>query len=228
MTNRSLLIAVATFVLSADLLHAQEPVKYREFQLGSSIASVAALAGIPATEARVIQQRPALLQELEWRPRYSTKRSAAQTDPIDRALFAFYDDQLYRVIVDYDPYRTAGVTQDEIVARISEVYGVASMPAFKAGQNAPVLYGEPDRTLASWGSTEYAATLFRVSDRNAFRFVISSSRLAEQARLAVVEAARLDKIDAPLREIAKRQKETDDARAADEKTRRENLPGFRP
>ena len=39
-----------------------------------------------------------------------------------------------------------------------------------------MLYGDPDRALATWFSTEYALTLYRVSYQNAFRLVVESTR----------------------------------------------------
>ncbi len=41
--------------------------RYREFQFGMNLLSVAKQADMNPSEARVIQQRPAAIQELEWR-----------------------------------------------------------------------------------------------------------------------------------------------------------------
>ncbi|MCM3878687.1 MAG: hypothetical protein ND807_01140 [Vicinamibacterales bacterium] len=41
-------------------LNAQGRVRYREFQLGSDVV-------------KLIHQRPAVMQDLEWRPRYSSR-----------------------------------------------------------------------------------------------------------------------------------------------------------
>ena len=62
---RRLDVGTVGFVLCTHLLHAQSGQHYREFQLGD-LASVSALAGVAASEARTIHQRPALIQELQF------------------------------------------------------------------------------------------------------------------------------------------------------------------
>jgi hypothetical protein len=228
MINRIFLIVIFALVLPAHVLDAQERVKYRDFELGGGVASVATLTGVAPSDATVIHQRPAMLQELEWRPRYFSRGSTRQTDPVDRMVFSFYNDQLYKVVVDYDVRRTEGVTQADIMAAISATYGVASIPGLKAARAAEVQYSEPDRALATWGNTEYTLMLFRVSYQNAFRLVVSSTQLADLARVAGVEAVRLDTLEAPQREITRQRKEADDARTIEAEAKRVNLPGFRP
>lgn len=228
MINRILLlVAWVGFVLVLSLpVQAQDGVKYREFPLGGNLASITRLAGVSPSEAKVVHQRPALLQDLEWRPRYVSRGPAAVTDPVDFMVFSFYNDQLYRVVVNYDARRTEGLTQADIVATISATYGVASIPIAKARPEAR--YGDPDMVLATWGNTEYALTLLRVSSQNAFKLIVSSTRLAELARVAGLESVRLDAVEAPQREIARERQEAEDARTADEKAKQVNLPAFRP
>jgi hypothetical protein len=228
MIVRNLLLVTFALILSAHVLEAQDLVKYREFQLGSGVASVATLTGAGPAETKMIHQRPALLQDLEWRPRYFSRGSAPQADPVDHMVFSFYNDQLYKVVVDYDARRTEGMTEADIMAAISTTYGVASIPGSKANRAAGVQYGEPDLALATWGNTEYTLTLFHVSYQNAFRLVVSSTRLTELARVAGLEAVRLDAVEAPQREIVRQRKEADDARTTEEQAKRVNLPGFRP
>src|SRR5205823_12873436 len=64
-------MAAATF--AADLS------KYRNFQLGTDLPSVAKQAGADASQAKIVQRRPALIQELAWRPQPLGQSS--QTDP---------------------------------------------------------------------------------------------------------------------------------------------------
>jgi hypothetical protein len=228
MTNRISLTVIFALVLSAHALSAQDRVKYREFELGGGVVSVATLTGVDASEAKVIHQRPAVLQELEWRPRYFSRGSTPQTDPVDHMVFDFYNDQLYKIVVDYDARRTEGMSQADVVAAISSTYGVASIPGLKATRAAEVQYGEQDLALAKWGNTEYTLTLFRVSYQSAFRLLVSSTKLADLARVAGLEAVRLDTLEAPQREIARQRKEADAARTTEAEAKRVNLPGFRP
>ena len=42
--------------------------QYRNFELGVNVAAVSVLTGLATSEAKTIHERPALLQDLEWRP----------------------------------------------------------------------------------------------------------------------------------------------------------------
>jgi hypothetical protein len=109
MHARTLAICAVGIVLSTHALRGQGLSRYRNFELRSSLASVKALADIASSEARVMHQRPAVLQDLEWRPSpWIPGSTAASTDPVEQLLFSFYNDQLFRVVVDYDHARTKG------------------------------------------------------------------------------------------------------------------------
>ena len=220
-------MALALLVLAPPAAQGQAGPRYREFELGSSLASVAQLTDLTTDQAKVIHRRPAVLSELEWRPRYFRKGMSSQTDPVDRMVFGFYDDRLYRIVVDYDPRRTEGMTQADIEAAIVASYALPSK-AVPAPARAGVKYGDADQLLAMWGDADSTLSLFRVSYPTNFRLVILSNRIAELARVASTEAARLDASEAPQREIAQKQKEAADARAAEETAKRANLPAFRP
>ena len=77
MVSHIRLLAVTLFVVlvAAHPLPAQDAFRYREFQLGSDLASVAKLTGTPPSGARVIHARPAVMQDLEWRPRLAWRSS---------------------------------------------------------------------------------------------------------------------------------------------------------
>ena len=227
MINRALLVCALALVASAATLEAQDLLRYREFQLGADVASVAKLTGVAPSEVKLIHQRPAMLQTLEWRPRYFSRGATAQNDPVDRMVFSFYNDQLYKVRVDYDPRRTEGMTQADIEAAISTTYGLALKPAPR--KNAPaVRYGDPDLLLATWGNAESTLALFRASYPVTYRIVVESTQLANLAQAAGAEAVRLDASEAPQRDLEQRQKEAADEHAAQEEAKRVNLPGFRP
>src|SRR5687768_17863997 len=102
MTNKhfgSSVLAACGFIVFAQATVAQQPLQYREFQLGSNLASIAKQTGTPASGAKIIHVRPADLKDLEYRPRYYSSTATPQTDPVDIMLFRFYDDQLFKIIV---------------------------------------------------------------------------------------------------------------------------------
>jgi hypothetical protein len=214
-------------ILSTPLLQAQDRMRYREFQLGGDVASVAKLIGTASPDIKLVHQRPAVMQDLEWRPRYS--RSAdAQTDPVDLILLRFVDDQLFRVVVDYGRARTAGMTEADMIEAIAETYGPTSNVLAPSSRVRTLEYGAADAPVAIWADSESSITLFRVAYPVSFRLVLAHTRLDTLARTATAEAVRLDKSEAPQREIARRKQESDEALAALSKAKTENKAVFRP
>ena len=55
-------------LLTSRPLQSQDRSRYRDFRLASNLASVSTLTGMAATDVKTIHQRPAVMQELEWRP----------------------------------------------------------------------------------------------------------------------------------------------------------------
>ena len=215
-------------MLYVALLDGQQGMSYREFQLGSDLSTVAALTGVAATKATLIHRRPALMQDLEWRPRYSARGRTSFTDPVEVILFKFYDNQLFSIVVDYDRTRTEGMSDADMVEAISAVYG----PSLKVLPTRPraskVQYGTPDTAVAVWGDEKYSVTLWRVAYPATFKLVVASTHLDALARTSAAEAARLDTREAPQREIERQKKEAADAMAARDKAKTENKAGFRP
>src|SRR5688500_11942596 len=230
LNTRSLTVSVCFVALCVQGITAQESVRYREFLLGSDLVTVAKLAGTPPASAKVIHVRPALMQELEWRPRYySGGASPLTTDPVDVMHFKFYDDQLFMVVADYDRRRTEGMSAEDMIAAISETYGqpVSQVPSRQLG-TPTVQYGFPDTLLAAWGTDAYAVTLLRVAYPAAFRLVVTHTRLDNLARTAIAAAVRQDTAEAPQRELDRQKKEAADSAAAQEKAKSENKAQFRP
>lgn len=231
MTNtyrRAFTLWIGLVILFAQAIDAQEQVRYRDFLLGSDLASVAKLAGTAAAGAKVVHARPALMQDLEWRPRYYSSGASPATDPVDVMQFRFYDDQLFMVVADYDRRRTEGMSPADMIAAISATYGpVSQVPSRRLG-TPTVAYGFPDTPLAVWGDADYSVTLLRVAYPESFRLVVALTRLENLARTASAEAVRLDADEAPQRELDRQKKEANASAAAQEKAKAENKAQFRP
>ena len=117
-------LGVLCGVLGASLLNAGELATYRSFQFGMNLSAAAKQAGLEASEARIIHQRPAVMQEIDWQPSgFLTSRDA---DPIRDGLLCFYKDQLFRIVVTYDRNRVEGMTADDMIAAISTTTGLRS------------------------------------------------------------------------------------------------------
>ena len=226
--------AVATMTLLAPMLilgvsrlSAADLSTYRDLQFGMNLAAAAQQGGIKTSDARTVHQRPALIQELDWRPQASggTDRINA-VDPVKDGILAFYNGQLFQMVISYDRYRVEGMTPEDMIEAISSSYGVASRP--KAQVRYHSFYGEVADVIARWEDSETSYNLVRSGDRSSFVMVLLSRRLDALAEAAIVEAVRLDAIEAPQREIDGQQKKLEEDRAALEKARLLNKPNFRP
>jgi hypothetical protein len=201
---------------------------YRDFQLGGDLLAISALAGVPAADAKTIHERPALMQDLEWRRGYSGSNETV-VDPVQQIAFSFYDDQLFRLVIDYDRDRTEGLTDADMVEAISTMYGTPLKPPSKT--NHPLLARVDEESgvrVAEWGDSQYAAVLYRSSYAAGFRMVVTSPHLIALARKAEAQALRLEERDAPRRERARQQKEAETERAAKAKARSANKAAFKP
>jgi hypothetical protein len=231
MNARTLAIVAGGIVCLTRGVTGQGVSQYRNFALGSNVISVSALAGIDPAEAKTIHQRPAVLQDLEWRPsRWVAGSTASSVDPVEQILFSFYNDQLFRVVVDYGHERTEGMTAADMIDGISSVYGAPLARSSRvAGRAASQLETESGSLVARWGDSEHRVVLYHTSSYSAaYRLILTDVRLDDLARKAGTQAGRLDNQEAPAREIARQKKERDDARGAAAKARDANKRVFRP
>jgi hypothetical protein len=228
MINRRALAIVALGLLFSTLLYSQGGPRYREFQLGGDLPSISALTGVAVSEAKAVHLRPALMQELRWQRPYSSSATPSQTDSVKQIVFSFYNDQLSKMVVDYDYERTAGMTDADLIEAISVDYGPRVKPGARTGGGTLTRVEEESGTLvARWAGADYAIALYRGFSSDV-RLIVASPRLEALARTASVQATRLDDREAPQREIARQKKEAEDARASQEKSRIANKAAFRP
>ena len=54
-----------------------------------------------------------------------------QNDPLRQIVFSFDDDQLFKVVMDYDAQRTEGMTGADLIEAVSAPYGSSSKPAVR-------------------------------------------------------------------------------------------------
>jgi hypothetical protein len=229
-TARSLTIVISCSVLLTSLTYAQDLSRYRDFQFGMNLPTVAKQADVKQSDARAVHQRPAIIEELEWRPQSFLRTSTqAQGDPLKDVLFSFYNGELFRMVVNYDPDKTQGLTNDDMVSAISATYGTASRPAAKTiSFSSAQGYSETEKVMARWEDSQYSFNLFRSSYQPKFGMVVFSKRLDALARLAVVEAVRRDEQEAPQREVDRLKKEAQETHATEEKARLANKANFHP
>ena len=221
-------ITFLAFAFGVQPLAAQEMSRYRDYVLASSLASVIATSGVRESGVRTTHERPARIQELEWRAPYMSSSGAA-ADPVRDVQFRFYDDQLYQVIVSYDRDRMEGLTNNDVIELLSATYGTPLLlNARRAGAVPPLDEGARVTVVARWEDTDSLLQLTRDPYAPQLKLVLLSKALAARADVAMKEALRLDVHEAPQRELDRREKAEADARVADEKARVVNKAAFRP
>lgn len=224
---RASAISIPCAVLSAVLAYAGnvDLSRYREFQLGMTLPAIASQIETKLSDAKVIHQRPSLIQQLVWRPRPSSGVSAG-TDSVEEVVFRFCDGALYQMVVKYDPRKTEGLTTADMIDAISAQYGTASRP--DAEIVVPSIYQETVKVLARWEDPGFSLNLVSSSYRSGFEFVLVSKRLTALAQESIAAAARMDRQEAPQREMERGKKLEEETRLKKEKARLANKSGFRP
>ena len=220
--SRSALVlftAASLTALAADLS------KYRDFQLGTDLSTVTSGIGENTSQPKLIHSRPALIQELEWRPR--SLGPSPKPESAEKVIFSFYNGTLFRIAVKYDQYATEGLTTEDFVEAISAVYGpAAKFPA--QVKSVKESYGEQEETVARWEDPLYRFDLLRVSYWPSYRLIGTFKSLEAPVQAANVEAKRLDDLEAPQRDAARAAAEQGAKAANLEKARLVNKATFRP
>lgn len=199
--------------------------KYRNFQLGTDLPAVIKQVGSSPSQTKVIHRRPALVQELVWRPQ--PLGSSFKTESVQEVIFSFYNGELFRIVVNYDRYETEGLTTEDIVGAISADYGISAKPSAPA-EPEQGSYLDKEEVLARWQDPTYRFDLIRSSYGPSFRLIGVLKRLETAAQAAIVEAHRLDDNEAPQRNAARIASEEETLRAKLEKARLVNKAKFRP
>ena len=228
MTKFGLIVSRSALVLftAASLTALAEDLsKYRDFQLGADLPVVAKLMGASPSQAKLIHSRPALVQELEWRPQSLDPSSKAES--AEGVVFGFYNGTLFRIAVKYDRSATEGLTTEDFVEAISAKYGPAAKlpPPVQPMKDS---YGDQEETIARWEDPQYRFDLVRYSYGPSYSLVGTLKSLEAPVQAANVEAKRLDDLEAPKRDAARAAAEQAAKAATLERARLVNKPKFRP
>lgn len=228
---RGLAVLVCGAMLWTVPVEAQDFSRYRFFRLGSSLSSVAQAANMGPSDAIVIHQRPALIQELSWRPQYQSASTRIAMDPVLEVALTFYNDRLFRIAITYDQSRTDGMTNADVIEAVSATYGLPAVPAtpratLHSSQNSL----SEAITVARWADGDRTVTLSRSVFPAVFRLVMMSTTLNDLAEASVGDTviSPADADETLQREADRREKELADAIAAQERARRRNKAAFHP
>ena len=223
---RILVLVTIGVVLAAESLAAQSLTRYRAYALGSSVPAIFESSGAHEADLRTVHERPARIQQLEWRAPYVAHESTV-SDPVRNILFSFYDDQLYRIVVTYERQRMSGLTNEDVIQAVSTAFDAIPMHAGR-GTIASADLPPEVTVVARWDDGASALTLVRAGYTREFQLILVSKQLSGRARDAITEAARLDTQEAPQRELDLRNKRAAEGVAVQEKARAVNKPAFKP
>src|SRR5437870_1795540 len=226
-SSRTFLISVLCLAFFSSAGFAQDLSKYRDFQFGMNLDSVAKQVKMKPADAKTRHDRPALLQTLEWDQILLSER-AAQIGSARSIRFDFYNGELSRMLVIYNPIETNGLTANDLIEAISTMYGTPTTPGHVVSVSTFTSYEDQEKVLARWDDAQYSYNLYRSSYGNTFGLVAFSKMLDLMMHNASREADRLDKLEAPAKEIEQQKKWADDTRAAQETARTVNKPKFQP
>jgi hypothetical protein len=222
-SNDRTVIAALCIVLGATLLGAQAPTHYRTYRMGDDIVGVSRQLGVPIPAA---SQAGSTVRELRWRADYVARGTEA-ADPVERLMFSFHDNQLFRIVIDYAPTRTDGMRAADVVAAVAKIYGSPTKRV-----DPPVQVGlEPmrpiDTVVAQWNGDDLHVALLQLDGRPAFRLIVASPLLQARARTAGNHEAAADLTEWAAGQI-ERTAPADQTGEAREQTRRINIASFTP
>ena len=221
-------VIVASVCWPVAPVAADDPGTYREFRLGATTADVIAQAGTAPRDVKTLHERPALLEELSWRPPYTSGRDTNERDSVASIVFSFVDNQLFRMVIDYERSRTEGLTREDMIAALTALYGPRSTAPVSAPARSAVDGLDTRTVLARWRQGETSIALQQSPYSGGFGLVILSVPLEALARKAQATAVTLDAREAPAREAARAKAQADAEKAAAEKTRTANKAAFKP
>lgn len=220
---RLVILSIVAGLLFVPALQAQDFSRYREFSLGTDVATILKRTDKKFADVNTTHRAPNLLQDIAWWPP-SIPGSSYRSDSVEQILFSFYNGELYKISVTYDQGATEGLTADDMVKAISATYGPPTSVALEPVASPKITYDSQPETVASWEDARFSLNLVRTVLRGSFGLLIYSKRANTEAELGLAEATKTEKLDAPVREAERQKKQTDDLALL----RQKNQKNFRP
>jgi hypothetical protein len=224
----SVAIAVLALTASASLAAAQGRPRYRTFAMGDSPVSISRQIGLPMMEVTSTPAASGAVQELRWHARYVRRGTEPSGDPVDRMVFSFHEHRLFRIVIDYAPDRTEGMTEADMVAAVSALYGSPRRRTIASTEEAQAPARPAETVVAQWISGDQSVALLALQGGTAFRVIVASSALQTLARASGAREAPVDRPDWPSIEAARARALLAGAEPLWHLARRRNVASFIP
>ena len=215
--TRNLFFCLISLLFTVPTVYAQDFSKYRSFSLGTSLPTVLRNAGQKMADVKVIQSRPALIQEVTWWPPNSS--GTRQADAVREIVFSLYNGELYKMSIAYERSSTKGLTAPDMENVLTSKFGPVRNVAL-AIDSPNERYDLSAKIIASWEDPQYSIDLVRSGFTDDFGLVIYSKRVNADAELAIAEAIKTEEQERPKREAERQKRESDDLEAARQKNRK--------
>lgn len=223
---RVLLTCTSAIVLASWPAAGADLRSYHAFALGMSTADVVARTSAKEADVKTLHERPSLLEELSWRRPYQSAPTA--DDSIDTIVFDFVDGQLFRINVGYEPDRTEGLTNEDMIASLVAIYGPRSTRPARRARRSEFESIDTPTVLATWRDGDSTIALTQSAFSRGYGLIITSTSLEALAKKAEAVATATDTREAPAREAARAKAAAEAERAAATKTRSANKAAFKP
>ncbi len=194
--HRSMLVA-AGLAASATLAAAQGPARYRSYAMGDSVLAISRQIGLPVADAHSMPAVAGAVQELRWHARHVHPGAVSSGDPVDRLVFSFYEHRLFRIVVDYAPHRTAGMTEEDMVLAVSRLYGAPLRPTLLPSEDDLRRTRRAETVVARWARGDQSVALLSIEGQTAFRIIVVSPALQALARAAGERESLATRLDSP-------------------------------
>ena len=220
---------VATIVCAAVIgvqVVSASPVysRYRGVSIGDSVSAVVASLHMTPSDVAIVHARPALIQQLTWRPnQFFTGRTGAP-DALEEMVLTFHLGRLARVVATYDRDRTEGLTNADLRDSFATIYGTSMLVSTASGARSS---GDPE-IIGQWGNGETLVVLVRETFPRRISVTVSSVAADRLLQTALASGARLDATEAPTRDMVRRLSEEQTRRQRDEQSRLDNKSAFTP
>ena len=221
--TRSVVVLLAMLLFSVPLIHGQDLSEYRNFSFGMTLADLSKKIDEKPADATVMHERPALIQELTWRPRQSHD-SPRPAEPVQNILFSFYNGTLYRMLVTYNGSAIEGLTDEDMIQIVSAKYGAATRPIANVNFPTEPSFRKTERVIARWEDSQYSFNLLRGYWSDTFEILMFTKQLDSQAGSSIAESLKLEEQEAPQKEAARITKAAEDLK----EERRKNIDTLRP
>ena len=226
--RRRSIVAALVFAASAAAMAAQGRPHYRTYAMGDSLLAISRQIGLPLIDVTTTPAVAGAVQELRWHARFVRRGTAPAGDPVDRLVFSFYEHRLFRIVVDYAPDRTAGMTESDMVGAVSALYGTPIRRTLTSNADGTAPLRPAETLIAEWTSGDQAVALLALQGQTAFRMIVVSSALQQLARESGAREAPVDRPDWPSIEEARTRATLLGADALRQDTRRANVASFVP